>query len=166
MKIGNRDPDSEESEVTDAAQPVPARRRLVLVRVSLIVLGLGLLAFALTLVSEYPPTDESFYPKCTLHRTTGLHCPGCGLTRSVFSLIHGRVAQAFAYNPFMALFSPFLLVMAVRAVWFWVWGVKDARSLMPRRAGWPIMIALAVFWILRNVPYFPFNLLAPHELNQ
>ena len=36
---------------------------------------------------------------CTFHLTTGLPCPGCGLTRSVVSCAHGQWAAAFHYHP-------------------------------------------------------------------
>ena len=36
---------------------------------------------------------------CTFKRMTGLDCPGCGLTRCFVSLSHGRIWQAWEYNP-------------------------------------------------------------------
>jgi hypothetical protein len=36
---------------------------------------------------------------CTFQRITGAGCPGCGLTRCFICLAHGRVPQAWSYNP-------------------------------------------------------------------
>jgi len=35
---------------------------------------------------------------CTFNRATGLPCPGCGLFRSMISVMHGDVASSFAYH--------------------------------------------------------------------
>ncbi|MCB2155883.1 DUF2752 domain-containing protein [bacterium] len=53
---------------------------------------------------------------CTLQRATGLPCPGCGLTRSVTSFLHGHFSWAWHYHPFgpiIALFFVFLTILAV-----------------------------------------------------
>jgi len=36
---------------------------------------------------------------CTMRRTTGVACPGCGMTRSFVSLAHGQLAAAWSYHP-------------------------------------------------------------------
>ena len=36
---------------------------------------------------------------CTFKKTTGIDCPGCDLTRCFVSLGHGRVSQAWGFNP-------------------------------------------------------------------
>jgi hypothetical protein len=44
-----------------------------------------------------------FLPPCPWHALTGWACPGCGTTRAVVSLLHGRVGDALAFNPLSAL---------------------------------------------------------------
>ena len=39
-------------------------------------------------------------PMCLLDATTGIPCPGCGLTRSVTCIGHLRFADAWGYHPF------------------------------------------------------------------
>lgn len=35
---------------------------------------------------------------CPFRAVTGLSCPGCGNTRAVFALLHGRFAESLSYN--------------------------------------------------------------------
>src|SRR4051794_38488830 len=63
---------------------------------------------AAAVLYSFPPTAYSFYPPCVFHLVTGLHCPGCGATRCVYSLVHGDLRQAAAYNPLLLVILPFL----------------------------------------------------------
>lgn len=36
---------------------------------------------------------------CPFHALTGAPCPGCGLTRAVVCLCHGRFSESLAYHP-------------------------------------------------------------------
>ena len=40
-------------------------------------------------------------PPCTLHEYTGFYGPGCGGTRAVFALFHGRLIRSFVFHPFV-----------------------------------------------------------------
>lgn len=134
-------------------------------------IALAGIAAGLFFVILYPPTDDSYYPKCTLHSTTGLHCPGCGLTRSVYSSLHGEFAQAIAYNVFAPMLIPLLLYGVLRGLWSTVFPAKRiAGPSKPtsRLLRWfPAILAamLILFGIFRNIPVYPFELLAPHELS-
>lgn len=110
---------------------------------------------------EYP----RLYPPCVFHHLTGWHCPGCGTARGLHALIHGRLVQALAFNPFMVAVLPFLAVAGAR-------GLRDAlaggppktRRLTPAWAIWLLAGLVGAFWVLRNIPWAPFTLLAPHRL--
>jgi hypothetical protein len=123
-----------------------------------------LLPAALVLLYCVPPTGGSLYPRCLLHSLTGLHCPGCGATRALHSLLHGDLAQAAAFNVLFLASLPLLIGAGLR------WAVLTWRGRpLPRwrPRGWVIfgiVVIITLFGIFRNLPFAPFNFLAPHQL--
>ena len=53
-----------------------------------VVILLGILLYRPLLVLEQAAADYVFF--CPLHDLTGLYCPGCGGTRSLTALLHGK----------------------------------------------------------------------------
>jgi len=96
---------------------------------------------------------------CAFHAITGLHCPGCGLTRMLHALVHGDVARAWSMNPLAMIALPLLAMMLMQ---WWL-----ARPLLPAwlnriaHDGRVWVVALVVFGVLRNVPFAPFAWMAP-----
>lgn len=43
----------------------------------------------------------AYYPPCAFHMLTGLYCPGCGGTRAVRALMHGRLLLSLRQHPFV-----------------------------------------------------------------
>ena len=89
----------------------------------------GAVAAVAALVYVFDPAAAAFYPSCPLRALTGLLCPLCGGLRAVHALLHGRVLDAVALNPF--LFASGL-----------AWPVVPAR--------WTV-IGAALFTIARNI---------------
>jgi hypothetical protein len=102
--------------------------------------GAGLMVYSLD------PTTHAFYPRCVLHALTGLECPGCGSTRALYFLLHGRLAAAFNMNPLAILFSPAVVA-----------GVTTGRSNLTDRPwlGWAIAATVVLFGVVRNLPFYP-----------
>ena len=50
------------------------------------------------LLLRFPPEQYNFYPQCPIHTYLHLQCPGCGSTRALAALLHGRIGDAFALN--------------------------------------------------------------------
>jgi hypothetical protein len=53
---------------------------------------------------------------CPIHRATGLPCPGCGMTRAMAMVSHGKFAQAFSLHPFVVLVWPLMALVAITAL--------------------------------------------------
>ena len=53
---------------------------------------------------------EAWLRLCWFRRLTGLSCPTCGLFRAFSSLLQGRPLQALLLNPFMLLFTLFVIL--------------------------------------------------------
>ena len=106
------------------------------------------------------PEEGSFYPPCPFHRLTGLYCPGCGSLRAVNQMLHGNLAAAFGLNPLMVLSLPFLgyclISPRVHAV-----TKRAPAGFIPAFWIWLILLVIILYWVLRNLPFYPFNFLAP-----
>ena len=106
-----------------------------------------------------------YFPGCTFHNLTGWHCPGCGATRALHSLLHADLPQAFAWNPLFVIFAPCLLYGLWRSG-FSAWtGRKPPGPTVSQRGTIILMSVLIAFWIARNIPMEPVNPLAPHRLS-
>lgn len=136
------------------------RLRLALVLVMLVLFGFG--SYVLATV---PPTPNSWYPKCTLHESTGLHCPGCGTTRATHAALQGHFLAALRYNILAVIFVPVVLFAVGRHAVRWVLDKPYfARTGLSNRWTYAILIAVVLFGIARNIPVPPFTELAPQEL--
>lgn len=109
-----------------------------------------LLVAALIILYAYNPSEGGVFPPCPFHVLTDLHCPGCGSLRAVHQLLHGEFANAFSLNP--------LLVLSIPAV-----GLLLLRPplLYARWTPWIALVLLVSYTLLRNIPLWPFLLLAP-----
>ena len=65
------------------------------------------------------PTDGIFNGEttCLFKRFLGTECWGCGMTRALFSLLYGKFAQAWEYNPLIAPLFPLLLWLWCKELW-------------------------------------------------
>jgi len=107
----------------------------------------------------YP--SVSWIPACAFHSMTGLHCPGCGGLRAMHALANGRFAEAAGHNAlFVLVFLPLGAVAA--ALWFYrrITG-RAGLPPLPSAAAWLLVALAVIFAILRNLPFYPFTILAP-----
>lgn len=94
----------------------------------------------------FPPVTSGFYPQCVFHQLTGLDCPGCGITRALHALLHGRVGEAFRFNPMlfaMMLVGSFGLPSFLRG--------ETPRFFYARWFGWGSFVVLMGWWVGRNL---------------
>jgi len=122
-----------------------------------IILGVAALVTG-ALVFFFNPATHHFYPACQFHRLTGLNCPGCGMTRALYALLHGDFAVAWQDN---ALLRLALMAATFRGAWFG-WNKlrgKHNGTFFPMKLLWPLLLLTVIFTVLRNLPAFAF--LAP-----
>ncbi len=89
---------------------------------------------------------------CMLRETTGIPCPGCGLTRSLVAAVRGDWSSSFAFHRLGPVVFVYLILQAAyRAVWI---GVPAARrvSRPPGRLLDLSLIPLAVLIFLNWIP--------------
>ena len=109
----------------------------------------------------FDPRVQGNYPPCPFLFFTGCYCPGCGTLRALHGLLHGNVLGALGYNPLTVLSIPFLAVAGIVAAaksfgWQSFLGIT-----ISHRVAFGVAATVLVFWILRNVPVYPFTVLAP-----
>lgn len=97
---------------------------------------------------------------CLFYEITGYYCPGCGITRVLFSLLKLDFYQAFRYNPLI-----FILIIITGIYWLVKFILKKFINIsiaIPNYVYYILLVIVIIFGILRNIPMFDF--LSPTEL--
>lgn len=104
-------------------------------------------------------------PLCSFYRLTGWYCPGCGVTRATHDLLHGHLLAALRNNAFWIGLMPVALYAAASEARRMAGG-RPLPGDLARQAWfyWTVATLAIVFLALRNLPTFPFTLLAPGGL--
>ena len=97
---------------------------------------------------SHDPTTTQWMPVCVFHEITGMYCPGCGSGRSVYALLHGDFLQAMRMN---VLLYPMLLFAGLI-----LWKPEIGKN---SKVIWSVFFILITYWVLRNIPFFPWNYL-------
>lgn len=106
-----------------------------------------------------PTTPGGPLPVCPTKALFGIDCPGCGGLRMVYSLLHGDIPAALHYNAVSAV-GVLLFGWSFAA---WTYGrlrARPVRSWLHWR--WtPLVsaIVVAVWFVIRNLPFAPFDAL-------
>lgn len=129
----------------------------------LIAVAAVLLFLLAALLSIITRGDLGLPVGCMFRNLTGLHCFGCGMTRATVAVFEGRFGDAFAYNPLGVILFPIALIGVALEAEGWVRG-QAPRLRIPlgvTGAKWLVLVII-LFTLLRNFPWFPFTMLAPH----
>lgn len=118
------------------------------------------------LLAVRDPNTAGSYGFCPLLALTGLDCPFCGGLRGTYALVHGDLAGALDHNAMLPLFLGVALVLGVSAF------VRAGRSeqadsaakaasqlpvsIRPAVLWWTLGIITVVFFVVRNLPWFPY----------
>ena len=103
------------------------------------------------------------YPlPCVFYLLTGLYCPGCGAGRACYYILHGEFLTAFGYNPLMVIILPAIgLYILVRGTDWVVTGGNHVDKKISVNFLLIVLVVILIYGVLRNIPVFPFTLLAP-----
>ena len=116
------------------------------------------LAGLVAVVCFLRPGSTPFLPPCPFRLLTGFYCPGCGSTRMLYFLVHGRPYLAFRQNPLAMLVLPGVLYGLGRQMFA---RSRAAHSRIHPRWITAFLVVVVLFTVLRNIPYAPFCALAP-----
>jgi Protein of unknown function (DUF2752) len=112
------------------------------------------------------PEKTDYIPVCPCRLLTGLYCPGCGSLRAIHAITRLRFDRAFAYNSLITIFSPLLL-------WFFAVnlatafrGPEKVRFYVVPALGRALLGVILAYFVIRNIPAYPFILLQPHRIGQ
>lgn len=103
-------------------------------------------------------SDNPVLPVCIFHKFTGFYCPGCGGQRAFQALLHRKPLDALQYNPLIYIILPLILLKVLQELFP---GYYLNRLIPGKTFFWSVICLICAFWILRNVQFYPFNLLAP-----
>lgn len=117
--------------------------------------------FGLIALLVVDPADSSLFPPCPFHALTRLHCPGCGTLRALHQLLDGNLRTAFGLNPLMVSFLPLIAYGFLSGLVRVVSGRNVPGVFLPALWIRIILGVIILFWIARNIPVYPFSLLAP-----
>lgn len=136
---------------------VPARIAAVLFIFMILLVGSGFL--------YYHSPEDNYWLICMFYKLSGYYCPGCGAGRACYCILHGRLAQAFRYNPLLCILLPWLaLYIAACGIQWLVTGRETVSSRIPIEATYVLLAVVILYGIARNIDVYPFTLLAPMQM--
>lgn len=112
---------------------------------------------------HYLTSGDIWSVKCSFHDITGWLCPGCGGQRAFYYLLHGEILTAFQHNVLIVILLPILLFCYFILGQIYIVGNKKYQKYLDLKPwyGYLIVILLLLFFLLRNIPVYPFTLLCP-----
>jgi len=91
-------------------------------------------------------------PGCVFRQFTGFDCPGCGMTRGTYAILHGRFAEGFAFNPAGMILLPTAMVVLGIEILGWVRGKPLPFRIFPGRwTATVIAVVVIAWWVGRNL---------------
>ena len=97
-------------------------------------------AMSLMVLYNFDPSAYNFYPKCPLFVLTGFKCPGCGVSRAFYQILHGNIWEALRYNPILAVIIPIGILYILSS--------SHRKKIALSEV---FLIVTAIWWALRNL---------------
>ena len=87
--------------------------------------------------------------KCLFFEITGVKCPGCGITRMIFSFMELKFFEGIQYNYFLGMTSFILIGIFCYLIYSYLYEIKNSKTFDVLCF---VYIALLIVWgIVRNV---------------
>ena len=87
---------------------------------------------------------------CVFYLTTGLQCPGCGISRMFMALARGDILMAAQYNLLVLCLLPFGAVLACYKAWQYVHTGNTPMGKVEKAFYIIAFLLCVLFFILRN----------------
>jgi Protein of unknown function (DUF2752) len=118
----------------------------------------------LVMLRLFDPATSGIFPPCPLRYFTGWYCPGCGSLRALHQLLEGNLHAAWSLNPLTILLLPFVAYGMSSHACCEILGKRLPGVFL--RPAWirALCAVIIAFGIARNLPFYPFELLAPGGL--
>jgi len=102
---------------------------------------------------------------CVFYEILKINCPGCGTGRAYRHLLNFQFLDAMDDNILAVICLPFLAYYLMKTyISVVIYGGRlKVFGRMPIKWYNAIMFAIILFWVLRNIPIYPFCLLSPWE---
>lgn len=135
-------------------------RKLKTIEDELYIIGLWIIALGAIGMILYFGVIRDILPQasCFFVKVFGLYCPGCGGTRAVEALLHGRIRESLWYHPVVlytvVIFGGFMLTNTLKRI-------PKIRIKGWKFHSWHLYGALAIIivnWILRNILLLGFDI--------
>ena len=97
----------------------------------------------------HDPSD-GHAPRCLFKFISGFDCPGCGSQRALHAFLHGKLAQAWHYNPFIFFAVPIAAFYIILESGRDSWPRLHARAVHPAILA-TILISIIAWWLIRNI---------------
>ena len=106
------------------------------------------------------PSEYTWLPPCQFRVWTGLLCPGCGTLRATHYLLNGQFDAAFRCQPLLISLLPIIALLAGKVCYEYL---RKTTIKLPfeMQLYWLILIAVLLFFVLRNIPLDCFECLRP-----
>ena len=108
------------------------------------------------------PSDYAWLPSCPFRVWTGLLCPGCGTLRATHYLLNGQFNIAFRCQPLLISLLPMIILLAGKVCYE---KFRNTSFTLPfeLQIYWLILVAVCLFFVLRNIPFDCFEYLRPPD---
>lgn len=90
---------------------------------------------------------------CFFKLISGFECPGCGITRCLFSILELDFKKAFNYNQLVFIMLPFFTIYYIYKTYMYIVNKKE-KIIISDSFRILLLIIVIIFGIIRNIPFF------------